>query len=60
MAAKFPKGTVVELQVAVPCGPVQDFRMDGDGNIWYLVEWTDSEGAVQQRWFEEAVLAAKG
>jgi len=32
---------------------VQSFRMDEDGNVWCLVEWTDIDGEVQQRWFKE-------
>jgi hypothetical protein len=30
--------------------------MDEDGNVTYFVEWTDVDGNVQQRWFEESQL----
>jgi hypothetical protein len=32
--------------------------MDEDGNVSYLVEWTDADGNAQQRWFDEAQLIA--
>jgi hypothetical protein len=50
MATKFAKGQ------AVPEGPVQALRMDEDGNFFYMIEWTDADGNVTQRWFEEAQL----
>jgi uncharacterized protein YodC (DUF2158 family) len=56
MATKFQRGEVVKLTAVVPQGPVQDFRMDQDGNIQYLVEWTDENGVAQQRWFDEDKL----
>ena len=56
MATKFQKGEAVKLAVAVPQGPVQAFRMTDDGAIQYLVEWTDADGVVQQRWFDEDQL----
>lgn len=59
MATAFKKDQVVTLKnPAVPTGPVVGFKMDGDGNVSYLVEWTDAEGASQQRWFAEADLTA--
>jgi hypothetical protein len=30
--------------------------MDEDGNFFYMIEWTDADGNVTQRWFEEAQL----
>jgi len=30
--------------------------MDEDGNFFYLIGWTDPEGRVQRRWFEESQL----
>jgi hypothetical protein len=30
--------------------------MDEDGVIYCLVEWTDVDGTVQQRWFTEDEL----
>ena len=56
--ATFKKGDTVKLSCVVPQGPVMAMRMDEDGNVSYLVEWTDVEGHVQQRWFAEADLAA--
>ena len=56
MATKFKKGDVVKVKAVVPQGPVQAFRMDEDGVVFCLIEWTDAEGNVQQRWFEEDTL----
>jgi hypothetical protein len=58
MATKFAKGQAVKLIAVVPEGPVQALRMDEDGNFFYMVEWTDADGNVIQRWFEEAQLVA--
>ena len=56
MATQFKKGDVVKVRAVVPEGPVQALRMDEDGVVSYLIEWTDAEGLVQQRWFEEDTL----
>jgi uncharacterized protein YodC (DUF2158 family) len=56
MATQFKKGDVVKVRAVVPEGPVQALRMDEDGVVSYLIEWTDAEGNVQQRWFEEDTL----
>lgn len=56
MATAFKKGDVVKLVSVVPQGPVLGMRMDDDGNVQYLVGWTDSDGHEQQRWFDEAQL----
>jgi uncharacterized protein YodC (DUF2158 family) len=58
MATKFAKGDNVKLVSVIPEGPIQALRMDEDGNVSYLVEWTDAEGGVTHRWFEEDQLAA--
>jgi uncharacterized protein YodC (DUF2158 family) len=58
MATAFKKGDEVKVVAVTPEGPVQALRMDEDGNFFYLVQWTDSDGAVQQRWFEESQLVA--
>ena len=58
MATKFVKGQEVKVIVVVPQGPVQALRMDEDGNISYLVQWVDADGATQQRWFAEDQLTA--
>lgn len=56
MATAFRKGDEVKVVAVTPQGPVQALRMDEDGNVSYLVEWTDAEGNDQQRWFGEAEL----
>lgn len=56
MATQFKKGDVVKVRAVIPEGPVQALRMDEDGVVSYLIEWTDTEGNVQQRWFEEDTL----
>lgn len=56
--AKFKKGEEVKLIAVVPSGPVMAMRMDEDGNVQYLISWTDSNGAEQQRWFDEDQLEA--
>jgi len=56
MATTFKKGDVVKAIAVIPQGPVIALRMDDDGNVTYLVEWTDVDGNVQQRWFEESQL----
>jgi len=58
MATKFTKGQEVKVQAVVPQGPVQALRMTEDGVFFYLIQWTDADGKVQQRWFEESQLAA--
>ena len=56
--ATFKKGDVVRLSGVVPQGPVLAMRMDEDGNVSYLIEWTDADGNAQQRWFAESDLIA--
>jgi hypothetical protein len=58
MATMFKKGDNVKLIAVIPEGPVMALRMDEDGNFFYMVEWTDIDGNVTQRWFEEAQLVA--
>lgn len=57
MATTFKKGDTVKLVVTTPQGPVEALRMDEDGNVQYLVSWTDADGVQHQRWFDEAQLA---
>jgi hypothetical protein len=54
----FVKGQNVRMKAVVPQGPVAKMRMDDDGKIEYLVEWTTSEGVTQERWFTEDQLEA--
>lgn len=56
--ANFKKGDVVKLKAVIPTGPVLAMRMDEDGNIQCLVEWTDADGKAQQRWFDQDQLVA--
>ena len=58
MATTFKKGDTVKLVVAVPQGPVEALRMNEDGDVQYLISWTDTAGVVQSRWFDEAQLTA--
>ena len=56
MATKFTKGQQVKVKAVVPQGPVKALRMDEDGNFFYQIEWTDADGNVQNRWFDEKDL----
>lgn len=58
MATMFRKGDTVKLVVTVPQGPVESMRMNEDGDVQYLVSWTDANGVAQSRWFDEAQLTA--
>jgi uncharacterized protein YodC (DUF2158 family) len=58
MATTFKKGDVVKLLITVPQGPVEALRMDEEGNVQYLVAWTDADGVTHTRWFDEAQLIA--
>jgi hypothetical protein len=49
----FKKGDRLRVKAVVPEGPVLALRMSEDGAISYLVEWVDSSGGSQQRWFTE-------
>lgn len=53
MATKFKKGDAVKVNTVVPNGPVQALRMDDEGTVYCLIEWTDEKGQTQQRWFAE-------
>jgi len=55
--AQFKKGDTVALKATIPSGPVIGMRMDEDGNVQYLMEWTAGEETLQ-RWFDEAELTA--
>lgn len=58
MAAKFKKGEVVQVNQVIPKGPVLGFSVDEEGDVSYLIEWTDVDGVSQQRWFAEDDLIA--
>ena len=56
--ANFKKGDTVKVVAVIPEGPVESMRMDEDGNVQYLISWTDADGNKQTRWFDEASLIA--
>jgi uncharacterized protein YodC (DUF2158 family) len=56
MATTFSKNQNVRVKAVVPEGPVMALRMNEDGQFFYLIQWTDAEGSVQQRWFKEEDL----
>ena len=56
--AAFKKGDTVKTIAVLPQGPVEAMRMDEDGNVSYMISWTDVNGTVQTRWFEESELVA--
>jgi hypothetical protein len=56
MAANFKPGAQVKLNVALPQGEVKQLDVSQDGDIQYLVEFTDAEGQTHQRWFKEDEL----
>jgi len=58
MATKFAKGDEVRVDAVIPSGPVQAFRMDEDGVVYCLIEWTDAASNPQVRWFKEDDLVA--
>lgn len=60
MATQFKKGQVVRVAAVVPEGPVQALRMDEEGTVFCLLQWTDANGQVQERWFAESELVPTG
>ncbi len=54
--ANFKKGDTVKVVAVIPQGPVESMRMDEDGNVQYLLSWTDVNGVTHTRWFDEAQL----
>jgi len=54
----FKRGDVVKLKAVVPQGPIIKMRMDDDGGIWCLMEWTADDGQVHSRWFMDSELEA--
>lgn len=56
--AMFKKGDTVQIKATIPQGPVESMRMDEDGNVQYMVSWTDSDEVTQSRWFDEDQLVA--
>ena len=58
MATAFKKGDSVRVNSVVPNGPIQALRMDEDGTVYCLIEWTDADGNTQSRWFAEGDLVS--
>lgn len=56
MAANFKLGEQVRLNKPTPQGEVLQLGVDQEGNISYLILWTDADGNTQQRWFKEDEL----
>ena len=48
----YKKGDVVRLKAVVPQGPIGAMRMDEDGTVWCMLEWTGDDGQVHSRWFQ--------
>lgn len=58
MATKFKKGDVVKVSAVLPQGPVESLRMTEDGEFYYMISWTDTNGQTLVRWFKEEDLVA--
>lgn len=58
MATQFKKGDLVKVKTVVPHGPVEAIRMAEDGEVYYLISWTDQDNHKQSRWFAEVELVA--
>ena len=56
MSTKFVKGQEVKVNAVIPSGAVQKLRMDEDGVFYYMINWTDVDGTLQERWFMESDL----
>jgi uncharacterized protein YodC (DUF2158 family) len=53
MAASFKVGQEVKVKIPVPQGLVSALSVSQEGDIQYLVSWTDANGVSQERWFSE-------
>jgi hypothetical protein len=56
MAALFKKGDTARVIVNPPQGEIIGFEIDGDGNIMYLLSWSNDQGETHQRLFREDEL----
>jgi len=56
MPTKFVRGDLVKLKAVIPEGPIVKLNMNEEGEITYLVKWTDVDGVVHERWFTEEQL----
>lgn len=53
MAASFKVGQEVKVVSPVPQGLVSALNVNQEGDIQYLVSWTDVNKVSQERWFSE-------
>jgi uncharacterized protein YodC (DUF2158 family) len=53
MAASFKVGQEVKVVSPVPQGLVSALNVNQEGDIQYLVSWTDANKVSQERWFSE-------
>ena len=53
MAASFKVGQEVKVKTPVPQGLVSALSVSQEGDIQYLVSWTDANDVSQERWFSE-------
>jgi hypothetical protein len=54
----FKTGDAVKYVFPPIDGTVLGAQVDADSNVFYLVEYTDSRGEVQQRYFPADALVA--
>lgn len=53
MASTYKKGDVLRLKAVVPQGAVEKIQMTDEGEVQYLISWSDPDGDTNQRWFSE-------
>ena len=53
MAASYKVGQEVKVNIPVPQGLVSTLSVSQEGDIQYLVSWTDVNDVSQERWFSE-------
>ena len=53
MAASFKVGQEVKLNIPSPQGAIKSLSVSQEGDIQYLVSWTDANDVSQERWFSE-------
>lgn len=56
----FKKGDTVTLKTVTPTGEITKLRMDEDGVVYYLMQWTAEDGTTHERWFTDDQLVAAG
>ena len=58
MAANFKIGQEVKVASIVPQGPVLALAVTPEGEIQYLIGYTDVDSIAQERWFKEDELTS--